>query len=158
MTTTCARTREALAQSRDNSAPDILREHIETCSICTDALATERFMQMAEQGLPQLNQLPDPTTIWWRSRLLAQEGKLKRVTMPIQILERVAFVAGAAGIATGVALVWPSLRSSSASWFSSLASGAQSATNASSASQALLFGTVILGMIALGLYTQWAEE
>ena len=158
MTTNCARTREALAQSRDNSVPDTLREHIENCSICTDALATDRFMQLTQKGLPQLNQLPDPTTIWWRSRLLAQEGRLKRATMPIRILEHVAFVAGAAGIATGVALVWPSLRSSAASLFSSLASGAQSAANASSASQALLFGTVILGMIALGLYTQWAEE
>lgn len=158
MITNCSRTPEVLAQGRKNSAPDTLREHLETCAICTDALAAEQFMQAAERGLPQLNQLPDPTTIWWRSRLLAQQGKVARATMPIRILEQIAFAAGATGVATGVVLVWPSFRSSAASWLSSLASGAQSAANASSASQVLLFGTAILAMIAVGLYSQWAEE
>jgi hypothetical protein len=162
MITNCSRTPEVLARGRKSSNADSLREHLETCAICTDALAAEHFMQTAERGLPQLNQLPDPTTIWWRSRLLAQQGKVARATMPIRILEQIAFAAGATGVVTGVVLVWPSFRSSAASWMSSLvsglASGTQSAANASSASQVLLFGTAILAMIAVGLYSQWAEE
>ncbi len=156
MSSHCPRTRDALARSREELSQD-LRDHLDECEICADALAVEGFLQIANSDSPRLNQLPDPTTLWWRSRHLEQEGRIARATQPIRLLERVAFVAGAAGVAIGVTMVWPALRSTAADWVTSLTAAAQSSA-ASSGSQALLFGTAILAMVAVGLYSQWAED
>ena len=157
MTTHCPRTREALARARDE-LPQTLREHLHECEICADAVAVEDFLRVASSSSPRLNQLPDPITIWWRSRHLDQEGQIARATQPIRLLERIAFVAGAAGVAVGATMVWPALRSTATSWLNSLAAGARHTASASSGTQVLLFGTAILAMVAVGLYSQWAED
>jgi hypothetical protein len=157
MTTHCPRTREALARA-PKELPRTLREHLDECEICADAVAVEGFLKVANSSSPRLDQLPDSTTIWWRSRHLEQQGRIARATQPIRLLERIAFAAGAAGVAIGATMIWPALRSTTANWLDSLAAGARHTASASSGTQVLLFGTAILAMVAVGLYSQWAED
>ena len=115
-------------------------------------------MQAASSSTPALDQLPDPSTIWWRSRYLARQRQVDRATRPIRLVERLGLIVGTAGSAIAATLVWPQLKSSVAGWLSSLAAETQGAAQVSPTLQALLFATAILAMVAAGLYAQWAQD
>lgn len=158
MSRVCKQTPQVLASiERGDPSPE-LKQHLDRCADCTDAVAVERFLHASCSRVPSLDRLPDPTTLWWRSRHLARQVEVSRATRPIQILERVAFAFGAAGLAFGVTRAWPAVRSSASTWLASLFEGARGATDASLGSDVILVGTAILAVFAAGLYSQWVEE
>ncbi|MEJ2085796.1 MAG: hypothetical protein P8Y44_08980, partial [Acidobacteriota bacterium] len=130
MTSHCVRTREVL-RSHPADYSQSLRQHIAKCAICSDALAVESFMQSASSGTPALNHLPNPSTIWWRSRYLARQRRVDRATRPIRLVEQFGLIVGTAGSAIAATLVWPQLKSSVTGWLSSLAAETQGAAQIS---------------------------
>ena len=154
----CSHLDEALERSEQDSISESLDKHLESCPTCSNARSVDQFLHFAAQDQPDLTRLPDPSMIWWKARNLAKESQIARATLPIRILERAAFVVGAVGAASGLMLIWPAVRSGTATWLSSMAAGVQTTAGASSVTQLLLFGTTILAVVAYGLFSQWAED
>ena len=99
---TCQQEPQILRDTRAGSLSPTAREHLENCQACSAAMEVDRLLAADASRVPPLEELPDPTLIWWRSRQLARLRQADRATYPIQLVERLAMVLGALGLIIGV--------------------------------------------------------
>lgn len=99
----CERTEEVLAAERRGILGDALREHALRCPACADALMVEALLgaeseaALAEAG----SRLPDAGLAWNRARLAERRRKVERATLPIRLVQTVAWALGAVAAAVG---------------------------------------------------------
>ena len=69
-----------------------LRDHVNHCSHCADALVVAEFLQQeaALAGTPPT--LPSAGFLWWKSQLLAREMAVKQATRSIVLVRNLAIV------------------------------------------------------------------
>ncbi len=81
----------AVLQSRwPERAERGLREHVETCTICSDVAAVADAIECArEETVPQA--LPESGLVWWKAQMRARREALETVARPITAIQLAAF-------------------------------------------------------------------
>jgi len=158
----CQRTDEVLAAARTGSWSDALRKHAARCPACGDALLVETLL--AEEGRTALSEaeirMPDAGVVWRRVRLAERRDdrrrEVERATLPIAVVQRIAWACGAAG---GAFAVWHSLPVLSR-WFDGLGRFLEwRAPHITDHGEAGLLAVAVLVLfgVLFGVYSEWAE-
>ncbi len=155
---TCRQESQILREARQVSLSPAAQEHLATCEICSDALRVDRMLFADAGRIPTLDQLPDPTLVWWRSRPQTQLRKAEKATLPIQIAERLALALGALGLIIGLSLTWPMVRATLDQWLVGWARGFSQVLPTGGYSLILALTGSLFLLVGFGLYAQWAER
>jgi len=155
---TCHHEPQILQNARQVSLSAGAREHLAVCEVCTTALQVDQLLFADAGRIPSLDKLPDPALVWWRSRQQARLRRAERVTMPIQIAERLALALGALGLIIGLSLTWPLLGATFDQWVAGWARGLSQALPLGGSSLILALTGSLFLLVGFGLYSQWAER
>ncbi len=113
----CSRQAEVSLACVSGDWPSDLQTHVTDCDACRDVRAVTLFLQQevaAEQFLP----LPDPSEIWWRAKVQAQQEARQRALRPVEALERVEPLVALVAVVTVLVLRGDALASLAFEWFS----------------------------------------
>jgi hypothetical protein len=157
-TTTCREEARILQEAREGSVAERTREHLADCEDCSTAVRIDRLLRSDADHLPQLDSLPDPTLVWWRSQQYEKRRKTERATLPIQMAERLALGLGALGLIIGLSMTWPLLGPSVARWYTGWIQGFSKALPLEGTSLTLALFCSLFLLVGFGLYSQWAER
>ncbi len=157
--TRCERTDEVLAAARTERWSEPLRDHAERCPDCADALLVETLLG-AESRMALVEaeaRIPDAGAVWLRGRLAVRHRGVERATLPISIVQTIAWACGAAGAAVGAWRALPALRG----WFEGLGGLLEwRAPHLASHGEAGVVAAagVVLVAVLFGVYSEWAEQ
>ncbi len=155
--TKCRHESQILQDARRASLSASTQEHLATCEICSAALQIDRMLCADAVRVPSLDQLPDPTLVWWAARQQARLRQAERATLPIQVAERLALGLGALGLVIGLFLTWPMVRATLDQWFVGWARGFVQVIPLGGSSLILALTGSLFLLVGFGLYAQWAE-
>jgi len=155
--TICDKELEVLREIRSGSLSEALRQHLATCTSCSEAVQVDRLLAADARRLPDLEELPDPTLVLWRARQQARLRNTERATLPIQVAERLAMALGALGLVIGLSLTWPIVRAGIGAWLGGWTRGISQALPLEGLSLTLALACSLFFLVGFGLYTQWAE-
>jgi predicted anti-sigma-YlaC factor YlaD len=99
-----------------------LAEHLAGCSSCRELGEVAGWMQRFANESDERHDVPEPTEIWWKAQLVNRWEAERRATQPIETMQRVELVGGAAGFVLLLIWYWPLLRR----WLSGMDVGATS--------------------------------
>ena len=153
----CGMESQILESSRSGQLSEVAQQHLATCSSCAAALSVDRFLAGDARHTPSLNDLPDPTVVWWKARQQARIRQVERATLPIQFAERLALTLGAIGLVIGLFLLWPMIRSTSGQWLGGWASGLIQTLPLDGLSLILTLFCSLFLLVGFGLYSQSAD-
>lgn len=92
----CARRKEIAAALREGLWPDtcdpVLQAHAADCPDCKDLVLVALTLQQARRETLQEPRLPSSSLVWWRSELRLRNQAVERMTQPIAIAEKIAFI------------------------------------------------------------------
>jgi hypothetical protein len=102
---TCARERE-VTQLLDRgywpeACPPDLREHVQSCRMCSDLVLVSQAFRTAHKETIQLPRLESAGALWWRAQLRRRSAAIEKVGRPIlgaQIFALVVSVVVAGGV------------------------------------------------------------
>lgn len=157
-TSVCRHESLVLAQHRQGALSVDSREHLDTCEACRQALRVEVLLLADAARIPALDQLPDPTLIWWRSRQQDRLKRTERATWPIQVVERMAITLGVLGLLIGLSSAWPVVRSTLDQWSSGWVRGLTQIVPSGEPLWILTLTGSLFLLVGFGLYSQWAER
>ena len=155
---TCRQESQILDEARQDSLSSAAQGHLATCETCSEALQVDQMLLADAGRIPALDQLSDPTLIWWRSHQQSQLRKAEKATMPIQIVERLALALGAVGLVIGLSLTWPLVQATLGQWLFGWARGITHMVPTGSPSLILVLTGSLFFLVGFGLYSQWAER
>lgn len=100
----CVREQElldALASSRwpEKCEPG-LRAHVDGCALCSDTLAVALPLLLDGEAAYASAHVPSPGIVWWRAQLRARREAERVASRPITVVQAIAFVCGAALLAS----------------------------------------------------------
>lgn len=85
----CDRELEIAAALHAGGLSAELLEHLQTCSVCSDAVLVSSFLnESAEDVLPAT--LPSPGLIWWRAQLGQKQELAERSVASISVIRNIA--------------------------------------------------------------------
>ncbi len=153
----CEKEQAILAAVQSGRWEDELHAHAAACLVCADVVLVARFMQnLAEEAGAEVA-LPDAGRIWWKAQRLAKQAAVERATLPIAIVEKIAYACAALALAGGVVWTWPLM----SNWLAQVRTAWTLVFSASTFSPHLLLltstGLVLFLLLSL-LYTVWAEQ
>ena len=142
-----------------------LRNHVENCAICSEAVLVFRLLQEENAAMLADAKLPEAGLVWWKAQLRARREAAELATRPIALAERFALACGLAVLVAFVVWKWAdfhawlgrlaSIGHSDAHWFQNLVFNSLSQPFSvffvASASLLVLF-------MACLLYAIWAEK
>lgn len=70
-----------------------LRDHVASCSICSDVVAVVGPLTASHDEIWPEIQVPSSATVWWRAQLRAQQEAARKAARPITIVQVAASVA-----------------------------------------------------------------
>jgi hypothetical protein len=70
-----------------------LREHVASCSLCTDMVEVVAPLTDARDDMWPEIQVPSSATVWWRAQMRAREEAARRASRPITVVQVAASVA-----------------------------------------------------------------
>jgi len=154
----CQSEKPILRESRLGLLSDSTQDHLAACDSCSTALRVDRLLQSDASQTPALEQLPDPTIVWWRSQQQARLLQTERATLPIRLAERLALVLGALGLVIGLTLTWPMLQATLNQWVGGWVRGFSQTLPLQGSSWILALSCSLFVLVGFGLYTQAADQ
>jgi hypothetical protein len=104
----------AVERAARGGTPDAaLHAHIATCAACRETFEIASWMTRFgadAEDLAASRDLPDPSRIWWRARLLQRWEAETRATAPLDIMQRVEVIGGLIAAAVLLVTMWPEMR------------------------------------------------
>lgn len=154
-----------------------LESHAVDCPDCAELVEVDLALQGEARIAMDDPGLPEAALIWRRFEFETEQRRLREATLPIRLLEKLAFGAGLLVALYGLVASWPvlgtwllgagsslkgplgavSLSSLSSSSLSSSSILLDAMPNLGASTLVLLCLTGFLGMVLHGLYTQWSE-
>ncbi len=153
----CEKEQAILAAAQSGRWEDELHAHAAACPVCADVVLVAQFMQNLAEEAGAEAALPDAGRIWWKAQLLAKQAAVERATLPIAIVEKIAYACAALALAAGVVWTWPLM----SNWLAQVRTAWTLVFSASTFSPHLLLLTsagLFLFLLLSLLYTVWAEQ
>jgi hypothetical protein len=104
----------AVERAARGGTPDAaIRAHLANCAACRETFEIVSFMTRfgAVADLQAASRdLPDPSRIWWRARLLQRWEAETRATAPLDIMQRVEVIGGLVAAIVLLITMWPDMR------------------------------------------------
>ncbi len=156
--TLCQRTEEVLAAARTGRPSDDLRDHARRCPACADALLVETLLGAESRAaLAEAEaRLPDAGRVWRRARLADRRREVARATLPIRVVQALAWGSGAVAAAAGA---WQALPAAGR-WLGRLGGLVEwRAPHLAAHGEAGLAAAagILLVAVLFGVYSEWAE-
>jgi anti-sigma factor RsiW len=109
----------AVERAARGGTPDAaVHAHLASCPACRETFEIVSFMTRfgadAEHEASS-RELPDPSRIWWRARLLQRWEAETRATAPLDIMQRVEVIGGLVAAVVLLITMWPEMRGGAAS-------------------------------------------
>lgn len=146
---------EALATGAWN--PE-LEAHEQDCPECAELAEIDRALQADARVAAGYSDPPDASLIWRRFELESGHLRARDATLPIRLLEKLAFGIALLAATYGLVHLAPSVGSWLFSTGSSLSDSFSLASGRLGAPALLLLSvTGLLGILVHGLYAQWSE-
>jgi len=99
----CENELEILAAVRAGGLDDAGRRHVDSCPVCSAAVAAERALtEIAAAFAAEAAPLPAASAVWLRGRLRARAEAEARALRPLAIWQTVAALIAAAGLLVGL--------------------------------------------------------
>ncbi len=154
----CERTDEVLVAFQTEAWSDALRDHAGRCPACADALLVETLLGAESRAAlaEAAARLPDATVVWHRALADDRRREVERATLPIAVVQAVAWACGAAGAAVAA---WQALPVAGR-WLGHLGELVDwRAPHLASHGEAGLAAAagVVLFAVLFGVYSEWAE-
>ena len=105
--------RAARAGTRDAAADPAIGAHLASCAACRETFEIVSFMTRFgadAQHEADGRDMPDPSRIWWRARLLQRWEAETRATAPLDIMQRVEVIGGLVAAIVLLMTMWPEMR------------------------------------------------
>jgi hypothetical protein len=104
----------AVEHAARGGTPDAaITAHLASCAACRETFeivsVMARFGADAEH-LAASRDMPDPSRIWWRARLLQRWEAETRATAPLDIMQRVEVIGGLVAAVVLLITMWPEMR------------------------------------------------
>lgn len=104
----------AVERAARGGTPDAaIRAHLASCAACRETFEIVSFMTRfgAETEHEAAGRdMPDPSRIWWRARLLQRWEAETRATAPLDIMQRVEVIGGLVAAIVLLITMWPEMR------------------------------------------------
>ena len=84
-----------------------LRDHVATCSICTDFVEVVEPLTVARDDMWPEIQVPSSATVWWRAQLRARQEAERKASRPITVVQVAASIVALVVIAAASYAVRP---------------------------------------------------
>jgi predicted anti-sigma-YlaC factor YlaD len=109
----CAHEAAVAAAARGGTPDAAIGAHLASCAACRETF--EIVSVMARFGadtehLAASRDMPDPSRIWWRARLLQRWEAETRATAPLDIMQRVEVIGGLIAAVVLLMTMWPEMR------------------------------------------------
>ncbi len=153
----CEKEQAILAAAQSGRWEDELHAHAAACPVCADVVLVAQFMQNLVEEAGAEAALPDAGRIWWKAQLLAKQAAVERATLPIAIVEKIAYACAALALAGGVVWTWPLM----SNWLAQVRTAwtlVFSANAIQPYSLLLTSAGLFLFLLLSLLYTVWAEQ
>ena len=105
--------RAARARTPDAAADASIRAHLASCPACRETFEVVSVMTRFGADTEHLavsRDMPDPSRIWWRARLLQRWEAETRATAPLDIMQRVEVIGGLVAAIVLLITMWPEMR------------------------------------------------
>jgi hypothetical protein len=109
----CAHEAAVERAARAGTPDAALRAHIAGCAACRETFEVAAFMTRFgadAEDLAASREMPDPSRIWWRARLLQRWEAESRATAPLDIMQRVEVIGGLIAAIVLLVTMWPEMR------------------------------------------------
>jgi hypothetical protein len=109
----CAHEAAVERAARAGTPDAAIRAHLSSCAACRETFEIVGVMTRfgADAELEAANRdLPDPSRIWWRARLLQRWEAETRATAPLDIMQRVEVIGGLVAAIVLLITMWPEMR------------------------------------------------
>jgi len=154
----CEREDELMAALAEEGLNASLREHADSCPDCAEVLLVDAFFSHEAKVAQAAADPAQPGYLWRQAERLARKERVAKAMRPIALIQRAAGAAAAAMAAIGALVSWPALKG----WVGGLqlSSADHLALPAAVSAPVLLLmsGTLAVALVALGLYSQWADS
>jgi predicted anti-sigma-YlaC factor YlaD len=110
----CERESEVVRLARlPGEPPADLAAHLARCPDCREVFDVARYMiRLAADtdAMAATRQLPEPSQLWWKARLLQRWNAESRATAPLDWMQRIEVVGGVAAVVILLLMFWTDLR------------------------------------------------
>lgn len=104
----------AVERAARGGTPDAaVQAHLATCPACRETFEIVSVMMRFgadTEHLAASRDMPDPSRIWWRARLLQRWEAETRATAPLDIMQRVEVIGGLVAAVVLLITMWPEMR------------------------------------------------
>ena len=104
----------AVERAARGGTPDAaIRAHLASCAACRETFEIVSFMTRFGADTEHEaadRDMPDPSRIWWRARLLQRWEAETRATAPLDIMQRVEVIGGLVAAIVLLITMWPEMR------------------------------------------------
>jgi|RhiMethySRZTD1v2_1073278.scaffolds.fasta_scaffold1837593_2 hypothetical protein len=111
MRTDCQRDMEIMTVVSTGRWPDgcsdELRNHIASCSSCSDVLEVARALHEDRELAGQEARIPSPDLVWWRAELRARQEAVRVASRPITLVQAFGAAATVGVAAAFLKAAWP---------------------------------------------------
>ncbi len=104
----CDREDEVLATIRSGRRDAEALAHLSGCPSCQEAVSVSAWMEEFSR-MPIERPLPDPTEIWWKTRLIERWEAERRAAAPVEKMQRAEVTAGLIAFAVFLVWQWPAI-------------------------------------------------
>ena len=142
---------------------DELASHARDCPDCAELVEVDRALQAESRIAIEETGLPEAALIWRRFELESEQRRVSEATLPIRVLEKLAFTAGLVVALYVLVVSWPVL----GTWLLGAGSSLKGSLGTLSLKSMpdlkgpafMVLGLIgLLGVFLHGLYAQWAES
>jgi len=109
----CAHEAAVERAARAGTPDAAVRAHLASCGACREAFEIVSVMMRFgadTEHLAASRDMPDPSRIWWRARLLQRWDAETRATAPLDIMQRVEVIGGLIAAVVLLLTMWPEMR------------------------------------------------
>lgn len=109
----CAHEAAVEAAARAGTPDAAIRAHLASCAACRETFEIVSVMTRFgadTEHLAASRDMPDPSRIWWRARLLQRWEAETRATAPLDIMQRVEVIGGLVAAIVLLMTMWPEMR------------------------------------------------
>jgi hypothetical protein len=99
---------DVLAAALQSRLPDHLREHVQSCAICSDVAAIAGAIDDARDEMRTAAVIPDSGRVWWLAQMRARREATKAAGRPITAIQVIALACavGLLGACFGATSLW----------------------------------------------------
>ncbi len=109
----CAHEAAVESAARGGTPDAAVRAHLASCAACRETFEIVSVMTRFgadTEHLAASRDMPDPSRIWWRARLLQRWEAETRATAPLDIMQRVEVIGGLVAAIVLLITMWPEMR------------------------------------------------